>query len=143
ALRIIYSQPYGKQRLTFTDIKDLADQLQQPPRSWTPDALWEAYARLERDKVRGLTAKRVLTDVVSLVRHAVQPDGELMPYPELVRTRYEQWLTQQQATGRAFTPEQRWWLDHIAETIGVNLSITPDDFEVGEFFNKGGQVAAV
>ena len=143
ALRIIYSQPYGMQRLTYEDIKELAAKLQAPPRSWTPGALWGAYARLERDKVRGLTAKRVLTDVVSLVRHAVHPDGELMPYPELVRERYEEWLRQQEGMGRAFTPEQRWWLDHIAETIGVNLSITPDDFQYGKFFDKGGQVTAL
>src|SRR5215211_5123811 len=69
ALRILYSQPYGQRQPTYEDIKDLAARLQAPPRSWTPDTLWEAYARLERDKVRGLTAKRVLTDVVSLVRH--------------------------------------------------------------------------
>jgi hypothetical protein len=30
-----------------------------------------------------------------------------------------------------------------AQHIGVNLSMTPDDFEYGEFFNRGGPVAAV
>ncbi len=142
ALSILYNQPYGRRRLTYEDIKELARRLQAPPRSWTPQALWEAYARLERGRVRGLSARRVLTDLVSLVRHVIQPDGELVPYPELVRQRYEEWLKQQEAMGRAFTPEQRWWLDKIAETIGVNLSITPEDFNTGEFFNKGGLVAA-
>jgi hypothetical protein len=36
-----------------------------------------------------------------------------------------------------------WWLDHIAEFIGVNLSISPGDFNYGEFFNRGGQVKVI
>ncbi len=30
----------------------------------------------------------------------------------------------------------------MAEYIGVNLTITPDDFDYGEFFNRGGQIGA-
>jgi hypothetical protein len=52
------------------------------------------------------------------------------------------WLVQQEASERHFTSIQRWWLDHIGEHVGVNLSMTADDFEYGEFFNKGGPVAA-
>lgn len=65
-----------------------------------------------------------------------------MPYPELVRRRYETWLKTQQAGGRTFTPEQRWWLDKIAGHIGVNLSIALADLDVGEFYSKGGRIAA-
>ena len=142
ALEIILSQPYGQQRLTFDQIKELAERLQMPPHAWTTEGLWRAYAQLERDRVRGLRAKRVLTDLVSLVRHAVQPDDDLVPYPDLVRQRYEQWLAAQEASGRAFTPEQRWWLDEIAEHVGVSLDITPADLDVGEFFNRGGRLGA-
>ena len=45
--------------------------------------------------MRGVGARRVLTDLVSLVRHAVQMDDELVPYPELVRQRYQEWLAAQ------------------------------------------------
>ena len=54
---------------------------------------------------------------------------------------WSRWLAQQEASGRRFTATQRWWLDHIAEHIGVNLSMTADDFEYGAFFNKGGSIA--
>jgi len=84
----------------------------------------------------------VLTDLVSLVRRAVQLEDELIPYPDLVRHRYREWLAAQEAAGRAFTEEQCWWLDRIAETVGVNLSVTSDDFQVGEMFERGGWVAA-
>jgi type I restriction enzyme R subunit len=142
ALRIIYNRPYAQRRLTYDDISALAERIKQPPRSWTPDNLWQAYARLERDKVRGTGEKRLLADLVSLVRHAAHPEDELVPYPDLVRTRYDQWLSAQEVAGKAFTPEQRWWLDRIAEYIGVNLGIAPDDLANPPFFDKGGQIAA-
>jgi len=86
--------------------------------------------------------RRTLTDLVSLVRHAVQLEDELVPYPDRVRHRYREWLAAQEAEGRAFTAEQRWWLDRIAGTIGVNLGVTSDDFQVGELFERGGWIAA-
>ena len=48
----------------------------------------------------------------------------------------------QAAAGRAFTAEQRWWLDQIVETMGVNVSVSEDDLTTGEFFNRGGLVKA-
>jgi type I restriction enzyme R subunit len=98
---------------------------------------------LERDRVRGAGTRRVLTDLVSLVRHAVQLDDELVPYPERVQRRYAEWTVAQQAEGKTFTPEQRWWLDQVATHIGVNLEIHAEDFNYGEFFNRGGQITAI
>jgi type I restriction enzyme R subunit len=166
ALEIIYSIPYRtaksvkntkkevnpgdlgelrgeKNRLTFEALKQLSETLSQQQHNWTTEALWRAYAQLERDRVRGAGSRRVLTDLVSLVRHAVQLDDELVPYPERVQRRYADWLASQQTEGRSFTPEQRWWLDQVATHIGVNLEIHAEDFNYGEFFNRGGQVAAL
>ena len=58
-----------------------------PPHAWTTEALWLAYAQLEKGRVRGVGAQRILTDLVSLVRHAVFLEDELMPYPERVQQR--------------------------------------------------------
>ena len=129
--------------LTFEALKQLAETFSQQQHNWTTEALWRAYAQLERDRVRGAGSRRVLTDLVSLVRHAVQLDDELVPYPERVQRRYADWLAAQQTEGRAFTAEQRWWLDQVATHIGVNLEIHAEDFNYGEFFNRGGQVAAL
>jgi type I restriction enzyme R subunit len=154
ALQIIYSIPRiapqnrasslpSAPTLTFGALKELAERLQQPPHSWTTEGLWRAYAALERDRVRGVNQRRVLTDLVSLVRHAVQLDEQLEPYPERVTRRYQEWIAAQEAQGRQFSPAQRWWLDKIAAHIGVNLSIRPEDLDGGEFFNRGGRVAAM
>ncbi|HSN73674.1 MAG TPA: type I restriction-modification enzyme R subunit C-terminal domain-containing protein, partial [Anaerolineae bacterium] len=142
ALEIIYGQPYGQRRLHAGQLAELAEQLRLPPHVWTTESLWRAYAQLERDRVRGVRTPRVLTDLVSLVRHAVQLDDELAPYPEQVQRRYGEWLAAQQQAGRTFTPEQLWWLDRIAEHIGVNLEVAPEDLDYGEFFNRGGRLGA-
>ena len=145
ALQIIFSVPRGggsHPALTYSAVKELSALLEQPPHTWTTERLWRAYAQLERDHVRGVNERRVLADLVSLVRHAVQLDEDLTPYPERVAVRYHEWLSAQETGGRTFSPEQRWWLDRIAEQIGVNLAVRPDDLGVGEFYNKGGQFAA-
>ena len=71
----------------------------------------------------------------------VQLDDELVPYPDQVQRRYEEWLAAQEAAGRSFTAEQRRWLDEIAKHIGVNLRFAQEDF--GAYFHaKGGLYAA-
>lgn len=144
ALQILYNQPYGARGLTRQQLQELAQALQRPPHLWTEAKLWAAYAQLEKDKVRGVNTQRVLTDLIALVRHALQPEGELAPYPTQVQARYEAWLAAQEGAGKQFSAEQRWWLDKIAQHIGLNLQMTPQDFEIdGEFVNKGGRWGAM
>ena len=66
ALQILYSVPArhrvtqaGKQ-LTFEHIKDLAAAIEKPPYLWNESQLWQAYASLEKSKVKGASSKRIL-----------------------------------------------------------------------------------
>ncbi|MGH6689945.1 MAG: DEAD/DEAH box helicase family protein [Gammaproteobacteria bacterium] len=86
ALQFFFSVPH-RNRLRYDDIKALAAVIKAPPRSWTPEVLWRAYELLEKDKVRGASGKRLLTDIVSLVRFALHQDNELVPHAERVRAR--------------------------------------------------------
>ena len=52
ALQVLYSRPH-KERLTFTEVKELANAIERPPHQWTPDLLWHAYQVLDESKVRG------------------------------------------------------------------------------------------
>ncbi|HYN88352.1 MAG TPA: type I restriction-modification enzyme R subunit C-terminal domain-containing protein, partial [Ardenticatenaceae bacterium] len=140
ALQSLFNQPSGQQRPNLAQVKELAERLQQPPHYWTAQTLWQAYAHLEKNRVRGVSVPRLLTDLVSLVRHAVEPESELVPYPEWVRGRYEAWLAAQEAAGRSFTAEQRQWLDRIAEQVGVNLTVEPEDLD-DVFHDKGARPA--
>ena len=136
ALEILYNRPYSA-RVTFSEIQELAEAIERPPRRWTPEKLWEAYDAVEHSKVRG-TPSRVLTNLVSLVRFAIEQDDELVPFPDRVEERFEGWLRTQEQAGRVFTAEQRAWLDRIRDTIAASLTITTDDFEYTPFAEHGG-----
>ena len=120
ALQVLYSKPHGR-RLTFEDIKALAEKIETPPRQWTPERLWQAYETLFATRVRGAPA-RMLTNLVSLVRFALTHD-ELVPFPDVVDERFEAWMTQQERKGRRFTPEQRQWLEAMRDHIAANLEV--------------------
>ncbi|MCB1849244.1 MAG: DEAD/DEAH box helicase family protein [Gammaproteobacteria bacterium] len=144
ALQILYSKPY-KARLSFNDIKELADQIQAPPNLWTESQLWQAYAALEKNKVKGAGGRRILTDLVSLVRFAIHQDNELFPFPERVQANFKIWveaasrrLKRQDGASTGFTDEQMHWLEMIRDHIAANLGIETDDFEYAPFAQEGG-----
>jgi len=137
ALQILYNRP-TKAPLKFEDLKALADTLQAPPHLWTEGQLWQAYAALDKSKVKGASNRRILTDLVSLVRYAMHQENELVPYPEKVMANFRAWMAQQQAVGKGFTDEQRWWLEKMAEHIASNLGIAAEDFESVPFNQRGG-----
>jgi type I restriction enzyme R subunit len=137
ALQLLYHRPYGVRELTFAAIRELADAIEMPPRRWTPERLWDAYETLEKSKVHGST-KWVLTNLVSLVRHAIGQEEELVAFPDQVAERYAAWLAQQGQAGRLFTEDQRAWLDAVAAHIATSLRITTDDFEYTPFAERGG-----
>ncbi|MCW5600279.1 type I restriction-modification enzyme R subunit C-terminal domain-containing protein [Nitrosomonas sp.] len=148
ALQVLYSKPY-KQRLTFEAVKELANAIEKPPYLWNESQLWNAYAALEKSKVKGASGRRILTDLVSLVRFAMHQDNELIPFPERVSANFSAWVEaasrrlgkndkRQDATSTGFTPEQMNWLEMIRDHIAANLSIEPDDFEYAPFAQEGG-----
>jgi type I restriction enzyme R subunit len=137
ALQVMYSVPYAR-RLTHDDVKALADAIKAPPRQWTPDVLWRAYETLEHDKVKGAGSARLLTDVVSLVRFALDQEKELVPFAEGVRARFAEWMAQQESQGRTFTDEQRAWLEAIREHVAANAEVAVDDLEYVPFNQLGG-----
>jgi type I restriction enzyme R subunit len=137
ALQILYNRP-GKAPLKFEDLKSLADALHAPPQLISESALWQAYAALDKTKVKGASTRRILTDLVSLVRYAMHQDNELVPYPERVAANFKAWMAQQGGIGKKFTEEQRWWLAKMAEHIASNLGLEAEDFELSPFNQRGG-----
>lgn len=136
ALEILYSRPY-KERLTFTEIKELAKAIERPPRQWTTEKLWHAYEMLDQSKVRG-SGGRMLTDIVSLVRYTLQQDNELVPFRDQVEARFTSWLAAQEQKGVAFTPEQTQWLTWMKENIAAEMGIATDSFDYTPFVEHGG-----
>jgi type I restriction enzyme R subunit len=142
ALQIFYSLPYGQRHLTFAQVEELAAAIKKPPFSLTPELIWQAYARLEESRVRGAGPKKLLTDLISLVRFTLGESDTLEPYGETVSRRFESWLAAQKLQGREFTPEQLEWLRIIKEHVATSLAVEVEDFELAPFFEKGGPVKA-
>ena len=140
ALQILFSHPH-RRRLTFEQIRDLANTIKRPPRQWTPEVLWNAYERLDRSKVKG-SGERALADLVSIVRYAIHEVDELQPYAEQVRQRFDDWLAQQELGGRAFSPDQMRWLQMIRDQVANSLNVELSDFEFVPFSQAGGPIKA-
>ena len=124
ALQILYNQPYGQRRLTYEQIKQLANALERPPRSLTPEKLWQAYSQLEADKVRGAGVQKLLTDIISLVRFAMGETKTLEPFAVTIEEKFQRWLM-----GKKFSSEQVCWLEKIKEHIITSVRIDVEDLQ--------------
>ena len=135
-LQVLYTQPQGA-KVTFAELKELADRIKAPPRSWTIDAIWNAYQALNSDSVKS-TDRHTATDLIALIRYTLEHEQELVPYATTINNLYTNWLAQQQQAGVTFTEQQRWWLDRIKDTIIQNAGMTPQDLEYAPFTEHGG-----
>ncbi len=142
-----------ERRISFSDIKELADRIARPPYNWTPDIIWNAYVALNPEYEASVVEEgaqrpsrdhhRTLTDLVSLVRFTVGVDDKLVPYGELVNERYATWLAQQEQAGVAFTEAERWWLDNIVEVIANSAGIRTEELDDAPFTERGGTDGAL
>jgi type I restriction enzyme R subunit len=137
ALQVLYSRPRNK-RLERDALRELAAAIQRPPRQWTNQLLWEAYERVEKSRVRGASKGKLLTDLISLARHAMGVEGELVSFADVATARFQNWLGQQANRGRTFSPEQQEWLGLIRDRIVADLEVRLDDFDDTPFADRGG-----
>lgn len=131
-----------ERRISFSDIKELADRIARPPYNWTPDIIWNAYVALDRP-FAAKSDHRTLTDLVSLVRFTVGVDDKLIPYTERVNEKYAAWLAQQEQAGVAFTDAERWWLDNMVKVIANSAGILTEDLDDAPFIERGGTDGAL
>ena len=135
-IQVLYSQPKGAQ-ITFKELRELADRIAAPPRSWTIDLIWNAYQALEVDNVKRAD-KHTATDLITLIRYTLEVDHELVPYAKTVEDRYTNWLAQQAQKGVDFSEVQRWWLDRIKDTIIQSAHMNVNDLSLAPFTERGG-----
>jgi type I restriction enzyme R subunit len=141
ALQVLYGQPQPG-RVSFTELRGLAERIKRPPYNWTPDLIWSAYEAIEVDRVHHAD-RHTVTDLVSLVRFTLGEDDELVPYAEKVRERYAAWLAQQEQGGVHFSDRERWWLDKIAEVIAASAGVSANDLDNAPFAERGGVDGAI
>lgn len=132
-----------ERRVSFDDIKELADRIARPPYNWTPDLIWGAYVALDPQFVATKSTHRTLTDLVSLIRFTVGEDEKLVPYADKVAQRYAAWLAQQEQAGADFTTAERWWLDRIADVIASSAGMDTAALDSSPFIENGGTDGAL
>ncbi len=140
ALKIFYSQPYRRRTLTFEMIKELNEALQSHPYLLTGERLWFAYEKVYGEKVKGKSIKRILTDIVSLLRFELGIDKELEPYSEIVNRNFKQWIFKKNAGNIQFTEEQTEWLRMFKDHIISSVNIEKSDFDNTPFAERGGLI---
>ena len=133
SLQILFSRP-RKTRLEMSHLRELAE----PPRSTNYVSLWTAHAMLQKRPRKMATARLLLTDLIPLVRFAAGEDDELSPFAEQAERRFGKWLVAQKAAGREFSEAQLGWLYAIRDHIVAELSVSPEDFDLSPFAQKGG-----
>jgi len=140
ALQILYSQPYGTRQLTYQAVKELAEAINKSPYNLTTERLWHAYEQLDKSRVRGAGTQRLTTNIISLIRFALEQEEFLEPFPTTVEERYSNWLVEQLGAGREFSDEQLEWLGMIKEHIATSVEIVMEDFEYEPFNQRGGAI---
>ena len=114
------------------------------PRIWitivsSSTTIWSAYSRVQTSQVKGVTSRRQLTDLVSLLRFALGLDSELKPFADEVDKRFQAWIFRHNAQrATAFSPEQTEWLRLMKDHIASSCSISREDFDFAELADKGG-----
>jgi type I restriction enzyme R subunit len=91
ALSVLYARPY-RQRITRAKLVELAQAIQRPPRQWTTEALWRAYEQVAANRVKGASRGKHLTDLISLARHALGVEEQLVSFQDQAAERFSAWL---------------------------------------------------
>jgi len=139
ALRIFYDQPYRRRELTYEMIRELNDALARGPYLLTTEAVWDAIARLRANRVKGAGAKRMLTDIISLIRFELGEDTQLQPFSDHVNARFKDWVFEQnRRRPENFTEEQMEWLRMIRDHVTTSVQIEVEDFDNTPFAERGG-----
>ena len=136
ALQILCERPGAQDTLTEDNLKELEQALQEHSSSLSRESLWMAYKVRLPENVHGTTNRQ--TDLISLVRFAMEYNRILEPFSTTVNRNFEEWLV-----GKDFTPEQVNWLKWIQEYIATSLDFRITDFEYTPFAQRGGVARAI
>jgi len=94
--------------------------------------LWSAFSQAGNSKlmspIRDSQTRR-FTDLISLVRTAIEPTTRLEPFEEHVRQRFTVWLDEQRSAGITFTTDQLAWLEKMRDYISASGSVDREHLE--------------
>ena len=131
ALQILYSRPF-KKRLTEESLRELETKLKPEFGPQPVPTIWHAF-ETGRDgspsRPMNRSQTRRFTDLVSLVRTAIEPITPLEPFEEHVRQRFGTWLEEKRAAKIAFNGDQLAWLEKMRDYISASGSVDREHLE--------------
>ena len=143
ALQILYSRPF-KKRLTEESLRELEAKLKPEFGPQPVPTIWHAFEkggmRSPNALIKTKSQTRRFTDLVSLVRTAIEPTTPLEPFEVHVHQRFATWLEEKRATGVMFTADQVAWLEKMRDYISASGSVDREHFELS---GQWGQVYRV
>jgi type I restriction enzyme, R subunit len=129
ALQILYSRPFQK-RLTEESLRELEAKLKPEFGPQPVPTIWSAFSQVRNSKsaIRNSQTRR-FTDLVSLVRTAIEPATPLEPFEEHVRQRFVAWIEEKRTGGTSFTADQLAWLEKMRDYISASGSVDREHLE--------------
>lgn len=144
ALQILYSRPYHK-RITEEALRDFEAKL-KPEFGATPvESLWTAFEKSGTANSPGVSRSqtRRFTDLVSLVRVALEQEPVLQPFEDHVRSRFDKWIETKRGENITFTGDQVTWLQRMRDYIVASGSVEREHLEadnvLGPVYNAFGE----
>src|SRR5204863_9764496 len=130
ALQILYSRPF-KKRLTEESLRELEGKLKPEFGPQPVPTTWNAFEKngKARAPIAPRSQTRRFTDLISLVRTAIEPAIPLEPFEEHVRQRFNSWLEERRAAGTIFTADQLTWLEKMRDYISASGSVDQEHLE--------------
>ncbi|ONH23958.1 hypothetical protein BL253_31555 [Pseudofrankia asymbiotica] len=135
-IQAAYEKGTGE-RSAYALLTDLAANIGTAPRHWTPDGLWDAYAKLGKASAHP-GGKAGVLDLLGLIRYELKVDDEPRPHRALIVDRFQNWLLRQEQNGVTFRPDQLWWLERIRDIVATSAGVTLDDVDEPPFTERGG-----
>lgn len=141
ALTILYGRPAASRRLTYAMLEELRAALSRPPWELRDATVWACYRRLHAGRTR--PPGGLLTDLVGLVRYAIDARAELEPLVSDVNRRFELWLGREKRAGRDYSDVQLEWLRLMRDYVASNVEVGLEDVrDASDFRHLGGTARA-
>ncbi len=140
AIQLLYT---ACEAAPFRPAQGVASAIERPPRRWTPEKLWAAYERsvpapTRQARPTAAATKRLLTDLVTLVRLALHKTDDLVPLPMASTAASTPGSPSRRLSVATFTPSSAPGSELIRDHVATSLAIEPDDFELSPFAQQGG-----
>jgi type I restriction enzyme R subunit len=132
----------GFTEISFDDIKLFSKELRKPPYEISPDEVWNAFYRVEPDRVIQLTDVNNPSNIISLTQFVTGKIEMLEPFGDIVDRKFKNWLIENETTGKKFSEEQLEWLNMMKTYLSTFLKIDMMSFNDPPFVNKGGAARA-